>query len=138
MAQRRARRVEITATISATFAATLPANQKQYATITLDPALPTVSQQQVPVTEAWVVEDIYVVAAQTPDSILEFVKNLTESMFRTAPINSLLVSNPSRPRVKPSMLRGAEILTIVAQNLAVIGAAAETITAYAKLARFIT
>ena len=133
---RRVKRVEMTVTVTATFPATLPANQKIYATITLDPALGAVSQQQVPVKEAWVVEDIYVIATQTPDAILEFVKNLTESMFKTAPVNALIVTNPSRPVIKPVMYAGAEILTIVAQNLAVIGASDETVTAYAKIVRF--
>ena len=135
MAQR-VKRTEITATITATFPATLPANQKVFATITLDPALGAVSQQQVPVKEVWVVEDIYVTATQTPDAILEFVKNLVDSMFRTAPVNALIVTNPSRPVIKPVMYKGADIMTIVAQNLAVIGAAAETVTAYAKFVRF--
>ena len=130
------KRTEITPIISCTFPALLPANQKMYATITLDPALGAVSQQQVPVKEVWVVEDIYVIATQTPDAILEFVKNLTESMFKTAPVNALIVTNPSRPVIKPVMYKGADIATIVAQNLTVIGATDETITAYAKIVRF--
>ena len=132
------KRVEITVTISATFAASLPANQKVYATITLDPALGAVSQQQVPVKQAWVVEDIYVIATQTPDAIIEFVKNLTESMFKTAPVNALIVTNPSRPVIKPVMYRGAEIITVVAQNLAAISTDAETVTAYAKIVTFMS
>ena len=129
-------RVEVTVTISCTFTALLPANQKMYATITLDPALGAVSQQQVPVKEVWVVEDIYVIATQTPDAILEFVKNLTETQFKTAPVNALIVTNPSRPVIKPKMYRGADIITVIAQNLAVIGATDETITAYAKIVTF--
>ena len=135
---RRVKRVEMTVTVTATFPALLPANQKIYATITLDPALGAVSQQQVPVKEAWVVEDIYVIATQPPDAILEFVKNLTESMFKTAPVNALIVTNPSRPVIKPVMYRGAEIITVVAQNLAAAGTAAETVTAYAKIVTFMS
>jgi len=130
------KRVEVTVTVAATFPANLPANQKIYATITLDPALGAVSQQQVPVKEVWVVEDVYVVATQTPNGILEFVKNLTETMFKTAPVNALIVTNPSRPVIKPAMYRGADIITIIAQNITAIGAAPETLTAYGKIVTF--
>jgi hypothetical protein len=132
------REVEHTAIITATFGANLPANNKVYANIQLDPALPTAAQITVPPTEAWVIEDLYVTASQTPDSILEFKKNLTQSMFRSSPINSLLVSNPSRPIPKPVLYEGNSILTIEATNLAAIGSSAATITAYVKIRRFIS
>ena len=102
----------------------------------LDPALPATGQLQVPVNEAWVLEDIFVSSAQTPDTILEFFKNLTESVFKTAPVNGLIVTNPARPRPKPVLFEGASIITITAQNLAAIGASPATVTVYAKFRKF--
>jgi len=90
----------------------------------------------VPADEAWVIDDLFVAAAQTPDTILEFLKNLTKSMFRSAPINGLIVTNVARPKPMPVMYDGNAIITIVAQNLTAIGAAAQTITAYARIKRF--
>ncbi|MEM1525127.1 MAG: hypothetical protein QW618_03185 [Nitrososphaerales archaeon] len=130
--------VETTAVITATFPANLPANNKVYANIQLDPALAAATQVTVPVNEAWVIEDLYVSTSQTPDAILEFVKNLTDVKLRSAPINGCLVTNVARPKITPVMFGGADILTIVAQNLAAIGASAATITAFIKIKRFIS
>jgi len=130
------KQVELTAVISATFAANLPANNKVYATIQLDPALPAVGQLQVPVAEAWVVDDLFVAASQTPDTMLEFFRNLVESKFKSAPINGLIVTNVARPKPAPVLFRGADIISIVAQNLAAIGASAATITAYMRIRKF--
>jgi len=128
--------VERTIVITATFPANLPANQRVYATMQVDPALPATGQLQVPVNEAWVLEDLFVSTSQTPDTILEFFKNLTESVFRSAPINGLIVTNPARPIPKPVVFEGASIITVTAQNLAAIGASAATVTAYAKFRMF--
>jgi hypothetical protein len=132
------RELEHTAIIRATFPAGLPANNKVYASIQLDPALPAVSQLTIPANEAWVLEDLFVSASQSVDAILEFVKNMTEVTFKSAPVNSLLVSNPSRPIPKPVLFEPQSILTITAQNLAAIGASDTTITVYAKFRRFIS
>ena len=128
--------VEHTVIITATFPANLPANQKVPAQIVLDPGLGAVNVQPVPSTEAWVVEDIFVVSSQAVDAILTFYKNLSEVAFKTAPINTLLVSNPSRPRITPFLYEPNSLITIDAQNLAAIGTSAVTITVYAKLRRF--
>jgi len=130
------RQVEVVATISATFAANLAANNKVTATITLDPSYPAVSILQVPVDESWVIEDLFVAASQTPDAMLEFLKNLLTSEMRSAPINGLIVTNVARPIPKPVQFRGGDMLSIVAQNLAAIGASAQTVTAYIKMRRF--
>jgi len=131
------RQVEVTAVVSVTFPANLPANNKVYATIQLDPAIAALSQLNIPATEAWVIEDIFVAASQTPDTILEFVRNLTESKLRSPPINGMLVTNVARPVPKPIVYKGNDIMTVIGQNLAAIGTAAATVTAYAKLRRFI-
>jgi hypothetical protein len=129
---------EITAIVTATFPASLPANQKVAASMQLDPQLGTVTQQQVPINESWVIDDVYVSASQTPDAILEFKKNLYTSLVRTNPINTLLVSNPSRPKIAKKVLGKGDILTIEAQNLAAVGTAGATITVYVTLVRFMS
>lgn len=131
------RELQTSAIVSATFAANLPANNKVYGTITLDPAIAAVAQLQVPVTESWVVEDLFVAAAQTPDAILELKRNLVASLLKSAPINGCLVTNVARPVPTPVQLKGADILTIEAQNLAAIGASAQTVTVYLMLRRFV-
>jgi len=130
------REVELTAIISATFPANLPANNKVTASIQVDPSIPAVSMLTIPVAEVWVVEDVFVSASQTPDTILEFLRNLTESAYRSAPVNGLVVTNAARPIPSPIMFKGADIVTVVAQNLAAIGTAAATITAYLKIRKF--
>jgi len=130
------REVEVTAVVTATFPANLPANNKVYANIQLDPALAARAEVTVPVEEAWVIEDLFVSASQTPDSILEFKKNLTQSAYRSPPINGMIVTNVARPIPTPFLYEGASILTIEAQNLAAIGTSAETITAYAKIRKY--
>lgn len=130
------REVEVTAVITATFAANLPANNKVVASIQLDPSIPAVNMLQVPVTETWALEDIFVAASQTPDTIIEFVRNLTQSALRSPPVNGLIVTNPARPIPSPVIFNGADIITIAAQNLAAIGTVAATVTIYAKLRKF--
>jgi len=132
-----ARKVEVTVILTATLAANLPANSKVYMSMQLDPAIAAVAQLTVPVNEAWVLEDLFVAASQTPDDILEFVKNLTEIMLRSAPINGCIVTNVARPVPTPTMWEGGDIFTVICQNLAAVGTAAATITAYAKISRFI-
>ena len=131
------REIEQTVIITARFPANLPANNKVYASIYLDPSLSPVSQLTIPANEAWVLEDLFVTGSQSVDAILEFMKNLTEVVFKSAPVNSLLVSNPSRPIPRPVLYEPQSILTISAQNLAAIGASDVTITVYAKFRRFI-
>ncbi|MEM2197258.1 MAG: hypothetical protein QW290_09285 [Sulfolobales archaeon] len=130
------REVETTFTITATFPANLPANNKVYASIQVDPAIVAEARVTVPADEAWVVEDLYVMASQPVDAILEFFKNLTLSMYKSAPINGLVVTNVARPIPTPFIYEGASMMTIQATNLAAIGASAVTITAYAKVRRF--
>jgi len=136
MAQR-IRQVEVTAIATVTIAATLPANSKVVATIQLDPSYPTVSQLTVPADEAWVVEDVYyAAAAPTEDCIIEFIRNLVQSIGRTAPLSAIRVDNVARPRITPFTYKGNDIISLVGQNLTVGGAAPVTETLYVKISRF--
>ena len=122
--------------ITATFQANLPANSLINAKIQFDPALDPQTEVRVPISEAWVIDDVFVSSSQSVDAILQFEKNYGETVARTPPINSMIVSNPSRPMIKPAVYGPGEILTIKAQNLAAIGSSAVTITVYAKIKRF--
>jgi hypothetical protein len=129
--------LEQTVIIQATFPANLPANNKVFATMLLDPALGATSQVTIPANEVWVLDDLFVSASQAVDAILEFQRNLSEVAFKSSPVNSLIVTNPARPRPAKTLWKGNDILTIAAQNLANIGSSATTITVYAKIKRFI-
>lgn len=128
--------IETTVILTATIPAGLPANQKVTVNWQLDPALGTVTQLQVPQGEAWVLEEVYVTGSQDIDGILEVKRNLKDSVVRTPPVNSLLISNPSRPRIKPVVFKSGDLVTAEYQNLSAGGAATTSITLYGKLVRF--
>jgi len=129
--------LETTLICTVTFPANQAANVPTQVSFTIDPSLPAVSQFQIPNNESWVIDDVYVTGSQSVDAIVTFVKNFLEVMTKTSPINSLLVSNPSRPRVAPVVYAPTEIMTIQAQNLAAIGTSAVTDTFYVKVKRFV-
>jgi hypothetical protein len=130
-------KVENTLTCTATFDANLPANSVKPVNMTLDPLVGAQSVLQVPMNESWVIEDIYVTGSQTPDAIVEIYRNDLDVVAKTDPINTLLVSNPSRPRYGKKVYGPNDRLSMRAINLAAIGTAAATITFYVKLVRFV-
>lgn len=129
-------KIKHTIVLTVTFPANLPANQKTPVSMQLDPALGTVTQQQVPLGEAWVTDDFYISAAQATDAIFTFLKNLLDKLHISSPLNGNVVTNVARPKMAKKVLKGGDILTIEAQNLTAIGAAAVTDTAYLDIVRF--
>jgi hypothetical protein len=123
--------------VQVTVPANQPANSLLTASIILDPQLGGVNLVTIPQNEAWVIDDVYVTASQSIDAILVFKKGLKEEVARTPPINSLLVSNPSRPRIKPILYRANEMLSINAINLQAGGSSATILTVHAKVRRFV-
>jgi len=136
MAEATIREIEETWIITATFPANLSANNVVPAGITLEPGSAALNIVQVPAVEAWVIEDLYITGAPSVDAILEFKRNATQIAFKTSPISTLLVSNPSRPEITPFIYEGTDQLSISARNLANVDASAATITVYAKVRRF--
>ena len=130
------RRVPATLTCTATFAANLPANSVVPVNMVLDPLVGAQTVLQVPQNESWVIEDIYIIASQTPDARVEIYKNELDIEIFTDPINTLLVSNPTRPRYPKKVYGPFSRLTMRAINLAAIGASPATITFYVKIMRF--
>jgi len=131
------RQVEQTAILQVVLKANTPANSQVFTNIILEPGLGAVQQLQIPPNEAWVLEDLFVRDSPTVDVILTFRKNLTEDVMKTAPLSALLVTNPARPRISKQVYEGNSIMTIVAQNLAAVGASDVTVTAFLKIRRFI-
>ena len=123
--------------LQVTVPANQPANSLLTVNIVLDPQLGGVNLVTIPNNEAWVIEDVFVTASQSIDAILVFKKGLKDEVARTPPINTLLVSNPSRPRIKPILYKANEMLSINAINLQAGGSAATTLTVYAKVRRFV-
>jgi len=133
----RVKQLSETWTLTATFPANLPANGVVVLNFTRDPLRGAVTQEQVPQTENWVIDDMWIEASQTPNTIIILKRNIEEDLLRSPPINTLLVSNPSRPMIPRKRLKRGDILTGTAINLAAIGTASETITLYIKVMRFI-
>lgn len=129
---------KITSTLicQATFDANLPANSVKSVNMTIDPLVGAKTTLTVPKSESWVIEDIYVSATQDVDCVVKIIKNDTDEVLRTDPINTLLVSNPSRPRYPKKVFGPFDTLSMQAINLSAIGASAVTVTFYVKLVRF--
>jgi len=130
-------KVETTLTCTATFDADLPANSVKPVSMTLDPLVGSQTVLQVPMNESWVIEDMYIISSQTPNSIIEVYKNELDVVLKSDPINTLLVSNPSRPKYGKKVFGPNDRLSMRAINLAAIGTSAATITFYVKLVRFV-
>lgn len=131
------KQVEQTVIIDVTYDANTPINSQVYAKVLLDPALGAVQAFQIPPNEAWVLEDLYVTSAPAVETVLTFKKNLTEDVFKSAPLSALQVNNPARPKMSKQVYEGNTVLTIVGQNLQAVGASSVTVRAYLKVRRFI-
>ena len=131
--------IETTIVCEVTFDANLPAKSVKTVSMTLDPLEGAQHVLQVPKNEAWVVEDVYIkdTADVGADCIVEFRRNGVETILKTDPVSTLLVSNPSRPRYGKKVLRPFDRLALRAINLAAIGAEAATTTFYVKIKRFV-
>jgi hypothetical protein len=88
--------------IDVTVPANAPTDQGITATFVYDEKIGSVKEYQLTANESWILNDIYVTAAQPVDGTLVIKKNGVE-IARVRNINSLLVSNPSRP--KPLAIR---------------------------------
>jgi hypothetical protein len=119
---------------------TVPANASAGQTLTVsfitDPRLPSVSSLQVPATETWTLDDVFVTASQSIDHALEIKRNDFEILAFLGSINSRLISNPSRPPFKKLIYPANSKLTMTAINLAAGGASATTITFMIRFTRY--
>ena len=124
---------DFTAQIKVTVPASQTANSVLQATIVTDPRTSGSSQAQVPMTEVWIIDDVYVKSAQSIDLLLNFKKNGRKTLSSVGPVNTLVVSNPSRPRPPVMGYEPGSIMSIDAINLDAGGSADTTETVYAHI-----
>lgn len=133
-----------TLTATAVLAANTPIRMPTLATFAPDPDSAAVSETQIPGGEIWDITDIYISAAgDIPaggNANVVVDKNRGRSMYTTAPLTTLLVSNNSRNGLKFSgrVIRFLpfEYLRFKAINIAAIGAAAITDTFYVDVNKY--
>lgn len=91
-----------------------------------------VNVYQVPKGFSLIIEDIYVNSSPAVDAQLEIRKNDITVMARTDPLSTMLVSNPSRPKISPLVYEEGDRLSIAGVTLAAGGSSASTDTFYVK------
>jgi len=129
--------LEQTFVLTVTVKANQPVNSTLVAKITSDPRYEPVTTLRVPKGEIWYIDDIYVTGTQPVDGILRIMKNERQAVHITSPINSLLVSNPSRPATRLAT-PFEEFSTITAEFINLSSPTADqTVTAFMKVKRFI-
>ena len=130
--------METTVQVQINLAANLPANSLTHCKLMIDPTTGFQDTIQIPPNEVWVIDDIFVSASQTVDGQLVIRRNTRDVMTTTHPINSLLISNPSRPKLTvPLVFKGGEIIDAQFINLAAVGASAVTEYALVHVTRYI-
>ena len=104
----------------------------------MNPQVAAIPFLNVPAAESWLLEDLYVTAAQTYDGILQFYKNMTQIAFNSGNINGLVVTNVARPIPTPFLYQGNDIMTAFFINTGVVPSSgtAYVVTVYAKFRRF--
>lgn len=87
----------VTLKIDVTVPAGASTTQGIPASFVVDPKIGSVKEYQLTLNEFWVLNDVYVTAEQGVDGTLVIKKNGVD-IIKVKNVNSLLVSNPSRPR----------------------------------------
>jgi hypothetical protein len=103
---------EKTITIKVTVPTGQPANSILPAKLIVDPIVGEQASFQLPANEAWVIDDVFITGTQPIDGVLIFERNHKEAVTYTPPINSLLVSNNSRPRAHKIVYDPFDIITV--------------------------
>jgi hypothetical protein len=126
-------------TKSIKFQVTIPASQPansllvgSNAQIIENPIVGPVNEFPIPSTETWIVKDIYVTQSPAVDVQIKIKKN-RKYLLETPPVSSLLVSNPSRPKLPALLFEPNSRLSIEAINLAVGQSTAQTVTVQADV-----
>lgn len=92
--------------ITSTVAANAPANTTQLMDLKTSPEIASVTTLQIPQGQTWIIDDLFILAsadAGTSDPQLRFVKNQNIVVGQTPNISAMLVSNPSRPQLRPKL-----------------------------------
>ena len=130
-------KAEITAKCTVTFDANLPANSTKIVNVTIDPVIGAKTEHVVPQDRDYIITDIYIKSSGDvgADCVVKFVKNGENELLQTDPVSTLLVSNPSRPRIPPLIFEAGSRMSLKAVNLEAIGTSAVTTTFYIKIAQ---
>jgi len=126
-------------TKSIKFQITIPASQSANsllvganAQVIENPLSGAVNEFTIPSTETWVIKDIYVTQSPVIDVQLKIKKN-RKYMLETPPVSSLLVSNPSRPRLPALLYEPNSRLSVEAINLSAGQSTSQTVTVQADV-----
>jgi len=114
--------IEVQVSIPGSAVALTPVNAQ-----ILDPTSNTfVSVEVIPATQTWLIYDVFTRSSSdvAVDGQLVFIKNNVKVLFRTPPLSSLIVTNPSRPAIVPMLFGPNDRL-----NLQLVTIAANTSTA---------
>jgi hypothetical protein len=93
--------IEVQASIPGSAVALTPVNAQ-----ILDPTSNTfVNVEVIPATQTWLIYDVFTRSSSdvAVDGQLVFIKNNVKVLFRTPPLSSLIVTNPSRPAIVPML-----------------------------------
>lgn len=101
-------------------------------TITVDPVVGAVSSVTIPKGRKWVIEDVYVTATSGVGVVMNFVRNGEEVLATTPPIDTLLVSNPSRPKVGNIEYDSGDVWTVTFTTISTV-ATSTNVTVYCKV-----
>jgi len=115
--------------------ANAPAGSQLVANIVLDPVTGTSATTVViPPTQQFLIVDVFIRQSGdiTVDAQATFVKNSVLILTTTDPLSSLLVSNPSRPKITPLFYGANDRLSIRATTLVAQGTAASSDYFYFK------
>ena len=132
-----ARKVPAQGVIRVEVPANLPPNSTIQADIQVDEREGFFTFQQVPASEAWVIEDVFVTSTPSIDISLYFFKNRLQQIAKVGPMSTRLVSNPSRPPTAPMVYGPTSILTVQAVNLVAGGASPTTLLIHFIFSRIV-
>jgi hypothetical protein len=123
--------VEKTLIATVTVAANTPANMRQAVSFG-EAGKPSVTRVTIPKGRVWVIKDVFIKASGdvTIDGVAIFVKNEVEDIAKTAPLSTMLVSNPSRPTIGRLVYDEQTTLTIDFVNTVAQGSSASSNTFY--------
>ena len=102
--------IEVQVSIPGSAAALTPVNAQ-----ILDPTSNTfVNVEVIPATQTWLIYDVFTRSSSdvAVDGQLVFIKNNVKVLFRTPPLSSLIVTNPSRPAIIPMLFGPNDRLNI--------------------------
>jgi len=118
--------------VTANIPANQPASSVNKVTITRDVLEGPLNSVQLPLDRRWVIKDVYISSSGDVgvDGVFIFYKNFDKVVARSQKASTLLVSNPSRPKVSIPAYEPGDVMYILFINLVAGGTAAATTTIY--------